>query len=159
VSHSRQCSSRKFLIEITIGHECTEDETERRREHLKSIDNAVALQKPTDLGPTALVIAPASVVDNWARELETWTYLTVGIYRPSMERRDRVLKDFRKGYLDVGKLDGPPFLGLLYEKLNSRQLSVICGIDSARNHIEELMDLDFSCILSVHFLPACISKY
>lgn len=27
--------------------------------------------KPTDLGPTCLVICPNSVVDNWARELET----------------------------------------------------------------------------------------
>ena len=26
---------------------------------------------PTDLGPTALIIAPTSVTDNWMRELET----------------------------------------------------------------------------------------
>lgn len=61
------------------------------------------VQKATDLGPTALVIAPASVIDNWAREFDTWTYLSVGVYRPANEKDHRVLKHFRRGRFDVGE--------------------------------------------------------
>ncbi|KAK9899632.1 hypothetical protein P389DRAFT_164661 [Cystobasidium minutum MCA 4210] len=112
-----------FLAAI-MGHRCTEAEEGRRLELLNDIGNARRIEKATDLGPTALVIAPASVVENWARELATWTYLSVAIYKPASERTHQVLKAFKRGRLDV----------------------VICGIDSARNHIEDLMDLDFSCI-------------
>ena len=74
-------------------------------EYFSNLDNAVAFEKPSDLGASALVIAPASVVENWARELDTWTYLTVAIYKPSSERQNEVLKSFRKGRVDVGELE------------------------------------------------------
>lgn len=87
-----------------IGHRCTEAEKGRRLEYLSNLENAVSFEKASDLGATALVIAPASVVENWARELDTWTYLTVAIYKPSHERQNKVLKSFRRGRLDVGEL-------------------------------------------------------
>lgn len=107
------------------------------------MDNARRFEKATDLGPTALVIAPASVVENWARELATWTYLSVAIYKPSTERQHEVLKAFKRGRLDIGTYSRRSSL----QKADCELPTVICGIDSARNHIEELMDLDFSCIL------------
>lgn len=106
-----------FLCAI-MHHQCTPQERNRRLELEKDAITA------TTSGPTALVIAPASVVDNWARELRTWSYLSVAIYRPGVEKRDRILKDFKRGRLDV----------------------LICGLEAARTHIEELAYLDFSCI-------------
>lgn len=88
----------------TTEHRCTEVEQGRRLESLASARSDSYYGKATDLGPTALIIAPASVVENWAREFDTWTYLSVGVYKPSTERSSGVLKDFRRGRLDVGKL-------------------------------------------------------
>lgn len=86
-----------------LGHRCTEAEQGRRLEQLNDITAAKRFEKATDLGPTALVIAPASVVENWARELATWTYLSVAIYKPGSERQHEILKAFKRGRLDVGK--------------------------------------------------------
>ena len=73
--------------------------------------------------PTALIIAPSSVVPNWEREFETvrtdynamrcdadawlaiqWGFFEVGAYStvPGTDRKD-VLKDFKMGRLDVGE--------------------------------------------------------
>lgn len=106
-----------FLTAI-MHHRCVPKEQGRRLQLSLNADNA------TDMGPTALVIAPASVVDNWAREINTWTYLTADVYVPAQEKTRRLLKDFKRGRIDV----------------------VICGMDAARNHIGEIAHLDFSCI-------------
>lgn len=95
---------RSFGAYNPVGHRCTEEENGRRLDYLSRVDNAAIFKKPTDLGATALVIAPASVVENWARELDTWTYLSVAIYRPNSEQKNEVLKDFRRGRTDVGEL-------------------------------------------------------
>jgi hypothetical protein len=107
-----------FLAAI-MRHRCTPEEEGRRMtlSHGQVDDDG-------DLGPTALVIAPASVVDNWAREINTWTYLTAETYIPAQEKTRRLLKDFRRGRVDI----------------------IVCGMDAARNHIGELAHLDFSCI-------------
>ena len=61
---------------------------------------------------------------HWAREITTWTYLTADIYVPAQEKTRRLLKDFKRGRVDI----------------------IICGMDAARNHICEIAHLDFSCI-------------
>lgn len=97
-----------------LGHRCTEEEKGRRLDYLSNCDSGKNFEKASDLGATALVIAPASVVENWARELETWTYLSVAIYRPSTERQNEVLRSFKKGRIDVGESVSPTDIRLFF---------------------------------------------
>ncbi|KAJ7072771.1 RAD26-like SNF2 family DNA-dependent ATPase [Mycena amicta] len=73
--------------------------------------------------PTALIIAPTSVVYNWEREFQTWGYFEVGCYVGP--NRKEVLKQFKMGKLDV----------------------VITSHGLARRDIELLDDLAWSCII------------
>ena len=125
-----------FLASI-MHHDCTEGQENRRMELIKRAD-APVLEKPTDLGPTALIIVPASVVDNWAREIATWTYLSADIYKPGQEKTQGVLKRFKRGRLDI----------------------MITGTDTARTRIDDLSHLDFSCIFidEVHRVKNPLSK-
>lgn len=45
------------------------------RRRARGIEKRMAKLKATDLGETALIIVPASVTDNWKRELETVRWL------------------------------------------------------------------------------------
>lgn len=51
------------------GHKCLPTEENRRLEISK--ESLADVEYATDLGPTALVVAPASVTENWKREIET----------------------------------------------------------------------------------------
>jgi hypothetical protein len=44
---------------------------ERRKQAVQNGQAAADDFKPSDLGPTCLIVCPASVMENWARELET----------------------------------------------------------------------------------------
>lgn len=44
---------------------------ERRKKAVQKSQAAGDDFKPSDLGPTCLIVCPASVMENWARELET----------------------------------------------------------------------------------------
>lgn len=44
---------------------------ERRKQAVQNGQAAGEDFKPSDLGPTCLIVCPASVMENWARELET----------------------------------------------------------------------------------------
>jgi SNF2 family DNA or RNA helicase len=53
--------------------------------------------------PTALIIAPSSVIYNWEREFQIWGYYEVGVYSGTKKEREEVLKNFVLGRLDLGK--------------------------------------------------------
>ncbi|GAA5862724.1 hypothetical protein JCM3774_001897 [Rhodotorula dairenensis] len=80
--------------------------------------------KPSDLGPTCLIVCPASVIENWARELETWGYFEVGIY--NRDRKRQVMKQFDRGYLDI----------------------VIAGFEAVRANVDDLAMRDFTVIIA-----------
>lgn len=76
--------------------------------------------------PTCLIIAPASVVQNWEREFQTvcvlflrallltcgpqWGYFETGLYIGPQSQREEVLTDFTMGRLDVGAWMCTPFI-------------------------------------------------
>ncbi|KAF7315051.1 RAD26-like SNF2 family DNA-dependent ATPase [Mycena indigotica] len=86
---------------------------ERRRNHVMELQDGPQWAKHRKLPPanekwpTALIIAPSSVVYNWDREFEKWGYfegkISVVHIGPEQQRRE-VLEDFKLGRLDVGKL-------------------------------------------------------
>ncbi|SCZ94830.1 BZ3500_MvSof-1268-A1-R1_Chr12-1g03686 [Microbotryum saponariae] len=82
--------------------------------------------QPSDLGPTALIICPASVTENWYREIKTWSYLKVGIIGQGKKRTDDLLTMFRSGHLDV----------------------LISGYEHVKRQIDVYRALDFSIIIA-----------
>ncbi|KAG0144195.1 hypothetical protein CROQUDRAFT_95303 [Cronartium quercuum f. sp. fusiforme G11] len=98
----------------------SQDEDYRR----KKVNRGKKTYKPTDLGPTCLVICPNSVVDNWAREIETWGYFEFGILNSSKDTA-HTLKRFKAGAYDI----------------------LICGFEYARNKIDDIFDLDLSLVV------------
>ncbi|KDE05890.1 hypothetical protein MVLG_03703 [Microbotryum lychnidis-dioicae p1A1 Lamole] len=82
--------------------------------------------QPSDLGPTALIICPASVTENWYREIKTWSYLKVGIVAQGNKRTDDLLTMFRFGHLDV----------------------LISGYEHIKRQIDVYRALDFSIIIA-----------
>ncbi|KDN49957.1 hypothetical protein K437DRAFT_293678 [Tilletiaria anomala UBC 951] len=74
--------------------------------------------------PTALIMCPAGLRDNWHRELLKWSYLETGVCRSKQVSKE-VLKDFRRRRLDV----------------------VIAGLEHVRENIEEFTSLQFSVII------------
>ncbi|KAJ6619061.1 P-loop containing nucleoside triphosphate hydrolase protein [Mycena sp. CBHHK59/15] len=103
----------------------------RRRKHVSALQDKPEWRKNKTLPPanetwpTCLIIAPATVVMNWEREFETWGYFEVGNYVGTPEERGTVLKDFKKGRLDV----------------------VLTSIDLARRDIALLDTLPWSCVI------------
>ncbi|EGG03201.1 uncharacterized protein MELLADRAFT_90365 [Melampsora larici-populina 98AG31] len=75
--------------------------------------------RPSALGPTCLVICPNSVIDNWARELET-----VGILSSTTDVA-HTLRRFKAGAYDI----------------------LISGFNCATRMIDEIYDLDFSVVI------------
>lgn len=97
---------------------------ERRKQAVQNGQAAGEDFKPSDLGPTCLIVCPASVMENWARELETWGYFDVGMY--SGDQKQRVLKQYDRGYLDI----------------------VIAGFEAVRRNIDDLAARDFSVVIA-----------
>ncbi|KAI8460836.1 hypothetical protein BY996DRAFT_6429552 [Phakopsora pachyrhizi] len=81
--------------------------------------------KPTMYGYTCLIICPNSLIENWARELDTWGYFEYAILSSTRTSSD-LIKRFNSGVFDI----------------------MICGYDLARGLIDELFDLDFSLIVA-----------
>ncbi|KAJ3532277.1 hypothetical protein NM688_g7446 [Phlebia brevispora] len=83
-------------------------DVDRRRKHVSCLQDGEEwkrnrkLPKANAKWPTALIVAPSSVVWNWAREFDTWGFFEVGVYsaEPGQDRRE-VLNEFRLGRLDV----------------------------------------------------------
>ncbi|TKA50153.1 hypothetical protein B0A53_06428 [Rhodotorula sp. CCFEE 5036] len=97
---------------------------ERRKQAVQNGQAAADDFKPSDLGPTCLIVCPASVMENWARELETWGYFDVGMY--SGDQKQQVLKQYDRGYLDI----------------------VIAGFEAVRRNIDDLAARDFSVVIA-----------
>ncbi|KZO97555.1 hypothetical protein CALVIDRAFT_72920 [Calocera viscosa TUFC12733] len=117
-----------FLAAIT-HRTGTSSDNEKRRQHVSKLQrrrSTSALPPADEQGPTCLIIAPVTLVDNWARELETWGWFEYTKYTSGMSRveRDDVRRDFVMGRLDV----------------------VLTSHDCARNEIEQLADLRWSVI-------------
>ncbi|KAJ7619521.1 RAD26-like SNF2 family DNA-dependent ATPase [Roridomyces roridus] len=101
---------------------------DRRRNHVSRLQDSRQWKEERKLPPanatwpTCLIIAPKSVVENWAREFEVWGYFEVGKYTGPL--RAPILEDFKKGRLDV----------------------VLTSIDTARRDIDLLSTLPWSCV-------------
>jgi DNA excision repair protein ERCC-6-like 2 len=85
-------------------------DVDRRRKHVAELQNGSGWRVDRKLPPanakwpTALIIAPSSVVYNWEREFQTWGYFEIGVYSGTSKERQEVLKNFKLGRLDVGRL-------------------------------------------------------
>ncbi|KAF8183787.1 P-loop containing nucleoside triphosphate hydrolase protein [Mycena galopus ATCC 62051] len=118
-----------FLSAI-MGKEGVRTDRRRRRKHVAALQEGKEWRKNKTLPPanatwpTCLIIAPTTVVMNWAREFETWGYFEVSSYTGKRSERSPILNDFKMGRLDV----------------------VLTSIDIARRDIDDLMDLPWSCI-------------
>ncbi|KAI0789173.1 P-loop containing nucleoside triphosphate hydrolase protein [Abortiporus biennis] len=120
-----------FLSAIMLKTNTSHD-INRRRNHvnflqdtLKSWKKERKLPKANETWPTALIIAPSSVVGNWERELEKWGYFETGVYMGSPADRKDVLKEFKMGRLDL----------------------VLTSFELARKEISVLEDLPFSVVI------------
>ncbi len=103
----------------------TLSDKERRRNRVSQLQDSEGwlenrkLPPPDDKWPTALIIAPSSVVNVWTREFDKvivlvyprvhhgtditkWGYFEVGVYIGTPSERERVLNDFTLGRLDIG---------------------------------------------------------
>jgi DNA excision repair protein ERCC-6-like 2 len=119
-----------------------DSDEERRRNHVRLLQDGTSwklhkkLPPANHTWPTCLIIAPSSVVYNWARELETWGYFEFGIFLGT-EKKD-VLKEFKLGRLDI----------------------VLTSFETATREIERLDNLAWSCIFvdEVHRVKNLKSK-
>ncbi|TFY62320.1 hypothetical protein EVJ58_g3937 [Rhodofomes roseus] len=120
-----------FLSAIMKKHGDKRD-IDRRRKHVSHLQDISpewkkrrVLPPANATWPTCLIIAPSSVVGNWQREFETWSYFEVGMYIGTKNERGEVLHDFKMGRLDV----------------------LVTSFETARNDIALLDDLPWSCII------------
>ncbi|KAK4048550.1 hypothetical protein OIV83_004718 [Microbotryomycetes sp. JL201] len=111
-----------FLSAVMDKKGTRKHDHDKRRHQIQRMDRGRLVISPSDLGPTCLIICPASVVHNWARELNTWSYLSVGVYEGS---KSEVLMQFQGGFYDV----------------------LIAGFESARGDIDILELQDFSIVI------------
>ncbi|KAF8258164.1 P-loop containing nucleoside triphosphate hydrolase protein [Lactarius quietus] len=109
----------------------TLSDKERRRKRVSQLQDSQdwrerrKLPPPDDKWPTALIIAPSSVVNVWTREFDKWGYFEVEAYIGTPSERERVLNDFTLGRLDV----------------------VVTSFDTARRSISHLDSLPWSVLI------------
>ncbi|KAH7092834.1 P-loop containing nucleoside triphosphate hydrolase protein [Auriculariales sp. MPI-PUGE-AT-0066] len=72
--------------------------------------------------PTCLIVAPATLVGNWKRELETWGHFEFAVYLGP--KRAEALRLYELGKLDI----------------------LLTSVDIMRSDISKIQDLPFSCI-------------
>ncbi|CAK9784569.1 unnamed protein product [Cutaneotrichosporon oleaginosum] len=72
-------------------------EDKGRRKHLIRSTNVQSIAAKR--WPTALIVCPTSLVDNWSRELDTWGFFEYKVLRSSSDRGD--IETMRLGYLDI----------------------------------------------------------
>lgn len=77
--------------------------------------------RANDTWPTCLVLCPQTVIGNWRKELETWGYFEVATFGTG---NSDPLASFRRGRLDL----------------------IVASHEYAIMRIDELKDLDFSCV-------------
>ncbi|KAA1104123.1 hypothetical protein PGT21_011475 [Puccinia graminis f. sp. tritici] len=111
-----------FLSAI-MGLQGTPDEKNRRKNAINKLSSNRSY-KPSELGPTCLVICPNSVIDNWAREIKTWGYFEYNTLGGNTAGAETIAR-FNAGAFDI----------------------LICGFTYARDHIDEIYDLDFTVVV------------
>ncbi|ORY86023.1 P-loop containing nucleoside triphosphate hydrolase protein [Leucosporidium creatinivorum] len=90
---------------------------------IRQIPSGEPLPAPSEHGLTCLIICPASVVHNWEREFQVWSYIDTVVYGGN-DKKDR-LRMFSMGHKDV----------------------VIAGFETARKNIDRLSREDFSIVI------------
>ncbi|KAH9012859.1 P-loop containing nucleoside triphosphate hydrolase protein [Lactarius deliciosus] len=109
----------------------TLSDKDRRRNRVSQLQDSEEwredrkLPPADDKWPTALIIAPSSVVNVWTREFDKWGYFEVGAYIGTPSERERVLNDFILGRLDV----------------------VVTSFDTARRSISHLDSLPWTALI------------
>ncbi|KAE8250681.1 hypothetical protein A4X13_0g4489 [Tilletia indica] len=111
----KTCQTISFLAAIMDKKGLGQMDQHRRK-------TAVEAKQPTPW-PTALVVCPNSVVENWSREFDMWGWFEWKTM--DMKSFKQVLKDLDNGYLDV----------------------VIATHDFVTNHIDEIGRKPFGCIV------------
>ncbi|KAI0270605.1 P-loop containing nucleoside triphosphate hydrolase protein [Gloeopeniophorella convolvens] len=95
------------LLAALMRKSGTPADKDRRRNRVSQLQDGIEwresrkLPPPDDKWPTALVITPSSVVNVWTREFDKWGHFEVGAYIGTPSERERVLRDFTLGRLDV----------------------------------------------------------
>ncbi|KAA1466811.1 hypothetical protein DENSPDRAFT_831699 [Dentipellis sp. KUC8613] len=85
----------------------TARDVDRRRKYVSKLQDrrewkeSRTLPPPDERWPTALIVAPSSVVGVWAREFVKWGHFEVGLFIGPPGEREDVLNDFKMGRLDV----------------------------------------------------------
>lgn len=111
-----------FLSAI-MGKTGMEEDADRRIEAVRSDRQGSGYLRANAIWPTCLIICPSSVIDNWRHELDTWGYFEHAAFSGS--RAKDALDAFRRGRLDI----------------------IITSHETASLSIEQLRDLDLSCVL------------
>ncbi|KPV71875.1 uncharacterized protein RHOBADRAFT_56261 [Rhodotorula graminis WP1] len=114
-----------FLSAIMDKQGIKKYDDERRKKVVYGRADDDPIDKPSDLGPTCLIVCPMSVVHNWEREFKTWGYFDVGIFMGSKEKKNEMLHKFDRGVLDV----------------------VVAGFEAVRNQIGEFTSRDFTVVI------------
>lgn len=68
---------------------------ERARESIDGVIN------PETFGPTCLIVCPATLRENWAREIATWGNFRVGIYDGTSQERKDALENYKRARYDI----------------------------------------------------------
>ncbi|PLW33680.1 hypothetical protein PCASD_10308 [Puccinia coronata f. sp. avenae] len=111
------------FLSAVMGLQGTPDEHNRRKNAINRLP-IHSSHKPCELGPTCLVICPNTVIDNWAHELKTWGYFEHAVLSGKKASTETIPR-FNQGAFDI----------------------LICGHNFARDHIDELYDLDFTIVV------------
>ncbi|GAA5906753.1 hypothetical protein JCM8208_006377 [Rhodotorula glutinis] len=114
-----------FLSAIMDKQGIKKYDDERRKKIVYERADDDPIDKPSDLGPTCLIVCPMTVVHNWEREFKTWGYFDVGVFMGTKEKKNDMLQKFDRGVLDV----------------------VIAGFEAVRNHIGEFTSRDFTVVI------------
>jgi SNF2 family DNA or RNA helicase len=101
-----------------------ENDENRRIEAVRSDRQRAGYHCANAVWPTCLIICPSSVIDNWRHELDTWGYFEHAAFS-GVRAKEGALESFRRGRLDI----------------------LVTSHETASLSIEQLRDLDFSCVL------------
>lgn len=110
-----------FLAAIMMKTGGSRDQT-RRIDEVR-LGRAAKDAKANSTWPTCLIICPQTVIGNWQNEIGTWGYFEHAVYGSGYTG---ALKDFKRGRLDI----------------------VLASHEYARDHIDHLRDLPWSCIFA-----------
>eukprot|EP01105_Mastigella_eilhardi_P026838 TRINITY_DN793_c0_g3_i1.p1 TRINITY_DN793_c0_g3~~TRINITY_DN793_c0_g3_i1.p1 ORF type:complete len:1215 (-),score=342.83 TRINITY_DN793_c0_g3_i1:36-3680(-) len=92
---------------------------------IPSSKDAPQQPKPAGMTPHVLIVAPASVLENWQNEFYKWAKIRVEPLLGSEKAKDELLKKAKKGKVKV----------------------MIAGYETFRSRIEDVKQIDWNCII------------